>query len=97
MSVGRVLQNLGQHDVILQQALEGKDDVSSQRKWRFGFDLAFVELLLQFWTSLFFLLQDDLSRGEIGTVLFIDEEILIKVEDNLPNVVLPFVQLEQNV
>ena len=97
MRVRRVFQDLRQHDVILEKALEGKDDVSPQGELRLGLDLTFVQLFLQLRISQLLLLQTSLSPTQVGAVLFVDIEMLVKLEDNLPNVGLPVGQLEQNV
>ena len=83
MVVRRVLQDLAQHDVIFQKALEGKDDVSPQGELRLGLDLTFVELFLQLGISQLLLLQASLGPTQVGAVLFVDVEMLVKLQDNL--------------
>ena len=97
MRVWRVFQDLRQHDVIFQKPLEGKDDVSPQGELRLGLDLTFVQLFLQLRISQFLLLQASLGTTKVGAVLFVDVEMFVKLEDDLADIILPVVQLEQNV
>ena len=95
--VRRVLEDLGEHDVIFQQSLEGEDDVSPQGELRLGLDLTFVQLFLQLRISQLLLLQTSLGSTQVGAVVFVDGKIVVELEDNLANVILLVVQLEQNV
>ena len=97
--LGGVLDDLGQHDVVLEQTLERQDDVSRQGERAFRFHLTLCQLLLQLGVSLLLCLQYQLCPGEVDTVVLVNFEALA-VRHHCPpdaGVLLPEVQQQVGV
>ena len=86
VSLWGVLENLRQHNVVLQEPLERKNDVGTEGEGRLCVDLTFIQIFFQFRIFVLFRLKHCLSLIKVGAVFLIDRKSWVNIQKNISNI-----------